>query len=171
MQADDLLRRARTSGGPASAAAAAGLSPVPSRHTVIVTCMDARIDPSRLFGLMPGETHVLRNAGAVVTSDVRRSITISQRKLATRTVLLVAHTKCGLSTITDEEFSTELQLDTGLRPPWRPGAFADPAQSIAAGLRALRRDPFLVPGTVLKGFVLDIDTFALAEVPESADAG
>ncbi len=169
MDADDFLRRARTEGGPAAAVAAAGIAAVPTRRTVIVTCMDTRIDPVDLFDLAYGEVHVLRNAGAVVTSDVRRSITISQRKLGTRTVLLVAHTRCGLTSFSDEEFSTELQLDTGLRPPWRPGAFADPAQSVAAGLRALRRDPFLVPGTTLRGFVLDIATFALSEVQEPAD--
>jgi carbonic anhydrase len=56
-----------------------------------------------------------------------------------------------------------------LRPPWRPGAFADPTTSVASGLAALSRDPFLVPGTVLRGFVLDIATFALDEVPAPAD--
>lgn len=166
VDAEDLLRRASSHGGRAAARAAAGLAAPPARHTVIVTCMDARIDPVLLFGLAPGEAHVVRNAGAVVTADVRRSITISQRKLGTRTVLLVAHTQCGLTSFTDEEFSTELQLDTGLRPPWTPGAFADPARSVAAGLRALRRDPFLVAGTALRGYVLDIATFALDEVVE-----
>jgi len=132
--------------------------------------MDARIDPAQLFDLAPGDAHVLRNAGGVVTPDTRRSIVISQRKLGTRTVLLVAHTGCGLTSFTDEEFRTELQLDTGLRPPWSSGAFADPATSVASGLRALRRDPFLMPGTALRGYVLDIATFALAEVAEPADS-
>jgi carbonic anhydrase len=169
MEADELLDRSRRRGGPAAAAAAAGLAAAPLKRAVIVTCMDARIDPALLFDLAPGDVHILRNAGAVVTSDTRRSIAISQRKLGTRTVLLVAHTGCGLTSFTDEDFSTELQLDTGLRPPWRPGAFADPATSVAAGLAALSRDPFLVPGTVLRGFVLDIATFALDEVPAPAD--
>jgi carbonic anhydrase len=171
MEADDLIDRSRRRGGPAAAAAAAGLAAAPRKHTVIVTCMDARIDPVLLFDLAPGDVHVLRNAGAVVTSDTQRSIAISQRKLGTRTVLLVAHTSCGLTSFTDEEFSTELELDTGLRPPWRPGAFADPAESVAAGLRTLRRDPFLVPDTVLRGFVLDIATFGLDEVAEPGDGG
>ncbi|MGI5127042.1 beta-class carbonic anhydrase [Pseudonocardia sp. CA-107938] len=166
MDADDLLDRSRRDGARASAAAAAGLAAAPARRAVIVTCMDARIDPALLFGLAPGEAHVLRNAGAVITSDTRRSIVISQRKLGTRTVLLVAHTGCGLASFTDDEFSTELELDTGLRPPWRPGTFADPAENVAAGLRALRRDPFLLPDTELRGFVLDVATFALTEVPE-----
>jgi carbonic anhydrase len=43
------------------------------------------------FGMDIGETHVLRNVGGVVTDDVIRSLTISQRKLGTRDVLLVQH--------------------------------------------------------------------------------
>jgi carbonic anhydrase len=169
MEADELLDRSRRRGGPAAAAAAAGLAAAPVRRAVIVTCMDARIDPVLLFDLAPGDVHVLRNAGAVVTADTSRSIAISQRKLGTRTVLLVAHTSCGLTSFTDEEFAAELERDTGVRPPWRPGAFADPATSVAVGLTALRNDPFLVQGTVLRGFVLDIATFDLDEVIAPAD--
>ena len=170
MEADELLDRSRRRGGPAAAAATAGLAAAPVKRAVIVTCMDARIDPALLFDLAPGDVHVLRNAGAVVTADTCRSIAISQRKLGTRTVLLVAHTGCGLTSFTDDEFSTELELETGVRPPWRPGAFPDPATNVAAGLAALRRDPFLVPDTELRGFVLDIGTFALDEVTAPADS-
>ena len=33
------------------------------RPVVLVTCMDARIDPALALGLVPGDAHVLRNAG------------------------------------------------------------------------------------------------------------
>jgi hypothetical protein len=35
----------------------------------------------------------------------------------------------------------------------------------------LRRDPFLLPETVVRGFVLDIDSFALSEVGGDEPAG
>jgi carbonic anhydrase len=126
--------------------------------------MDARIDPLTLFGLTPGEVHVLRNAGGVVTDDVLRSITISQRKLGTRDVLLVQHSRCGLATFTDEEFSEELAAEVGVRPPWRSRTFGDAATSVRRGMERLRRDPFLLPATVVRGFVLDIERFTLDEV-------
>jgi carbonic anhydrase len=117
-----------------------------------------------LFGLAMGEVHVLRNAGGVVTDDVVRSLTISQRKLGTREVLLVQHTGCGLATFTDDEFSEELAEDVGMRPPWRTHAFSSPALSVRRDLAQLRHDPFLLPKTVVRGFVLDIEEFTLDEI-------
>ncbi|HEX9316474.1 MAG TPA: carbonic anhydrase, partial [Actinomycetota bacterium] len=41
----------------------------PSRQVAVVACMDARLDVYRILGLRPGEAHVIRNAGGVVTDD------------------------------------------------------------------------------------------------------
>ena len=164
MGVDDLLARHGAGGGRLSAAQARGLGAPPALHTVVLTCMDARIDVSVLFGLRPGEVHVLRNAGGVVTDDVVRSVVISQRKLGTREVLVVQHSGCGLTAFTDEDFSEELAREAGMRPSWRTHAFADPALSVRRGVTQLRRDPFLLPGTQVRGFVLDLPTFALREI-------
>ena len=161
---DDLLHRHAAGGGTRAARAAAGAPVRPRLHTVVVTCMDARIDPVLLFGLDPGDVHVLRNAGGVVTDDVVRSIAVSQRKLGTTAVLLVQHTGCGMATFTDESFVADLLAGTGRKPGWRPGAFSDPAASVSAGLARLREDPFVQSGTAVRGFVVDIGTFALQEV-------
>ena len=133
MTNQELLRRYQAGGGRLAAANAEGAAVAPALHTAVVTCMDSRIDVFALFGLAMGEVHVLRNAGGVVTDDVVRSLTISQRKLATREVLLVQHTGCGLATFTDDEFSEELAEDVGMRPPWRTHAFASPAVSVRRG--------------------------------------
>lgn len=161
---EELLSRHRAGGRERAAAEAAGATAVPAQHTVVITCMDARIDPLTLFGLRPGDVHVLRNAGGLVTEDVLRSVVISQRKLGTRAVLLVQHSGCGLATFTDDEFSDELAVDVGMRPPWRPGAFTDTATSVRKGMARLRRDPFLLASTVVRGFVLDITRLTLDEV-------
>lgn len=162
MSIDELVRRHAESGG-RLAALAVGLPAAPVLRSVVVTCMDARIDVLALFGLELGEVHVLRNAGGVVTDDVVRSLTVSQRKLGTRGVVLVQHSECGMATFTDEEFSAELADDVGMQPPWRMHAFADPAVDVRRGIARLRRDPFLLPGTVVRGFVLDGE-FALTEI-------
>ncbi|MHA6783744.1 beta-class carbonic anhydrase [Pseudonocardia saturnea] len=163
MASDELLERYEAGGG-REAGAAAGLPAAPALNTVVVTCMDCRIDPAALFGLRPGEVHVLRNAGGVVTDDVIRSLTISQRKLGTHDVLLVQHASCGMSTFTDDEFTEELAEDTGMRPPWRTFAFRDPVVSVRRDMALLAHDPFLVPGTRIRGFVLDLEDFQLLEV-------
>ena len=164
MAIEELIRRYEAGGGHLAKANAEGLAVPPALHTVVLTCMDSRIDVFALFGLSLGEVHVLRNAGGVVTDDVIRSLAISQRKLQTREILLMQHAGCGLATFTDEEFSEELADEVGIRPSWRTHAFRNPVLSVRRGMAQLRHDPFLLPGTRVRGFVVDIETFDLEEV-------
>ena len=80
----------------------------------MVTCMDARINVYALLGLGEGDAHILRNAGGVVTDDVIRSLTISQRLLDTTDVMVIMHAACGLRDITDEQFTAAVHADIGL---------------------------------------------------------
>src|SRR2546426_7576848 len=91
-------------------------TPVPSLGLAVVTCMDARIKVFDVFGLTHGEVHILRNAGGIATDDIIRSLTISQRKLGTREVIVMQHTLCGLATTPEVEIKDELQGDTGAQP-------------------------------------------------------
>jgi carbonic anhydrase len=136
----------------------------PSLRVAVVACMDARIDPVQLLGLRPGEAHVIRNAGGVVTDDVIRSLAVSQRKLGTSEVMLVHHTKCGMATFTDEEFCSELQEVTGLRPGWAVETFRDTESNVRQSMERVRRSPFLPNTTAVRGFVVDVETGDLAEV-------
>jgi carbonic anhydrase len=144
--------------------AAGGLPGPPSRHVAVVACMDARLDVYRALGLGDGEAHVIRNAGGVVTDDVLRSLTISQRKLATTEVVLIHHTRCGMATFDDDEFVAELEADAGQRPGWAPGAFADTEQDVRESLAAVRACAFLPHTDAVRGFVYDVDSGALTEV-------
>jgi carbonic anhydrase len=136
----------------------------PTLHIAVVACMDARLDPVQLLGLRPGEAHVIRNAGGVVTDDVIRSLAVSQRKLGTTEVMLLHHTKCGMTTFTDEDFWSELELATGLRPTWAVGTFNDAEADVQQSIERVRRNPFLANTTSVRGFVVDIDTGNLTEV-------
>jgi carbonic anhydrase len=140
------------------------LSHLPAAKVAIVTCMDVRIPPLDTFGLKLGDAHVIRNAGAAVTDDVIRSLAISQRKLGSRCVLLMAHTGCGMATFTDDQFTNELAGESGRQPMWRPRTFADAAEHVRQGLATLRSDPFLHPESELHGFVFDVKTGAVDEV-------
>ena len=60
----------------------------PAKQTAVVACMDARLNPYGVLGLSEGDSHVIRNAGGVVTDDVIRSLTISQRLLGIVGVLV-----------------------------------------------------------------------------------
>ncbi len=144
-----------------------GLPGAPARKVAVVTCMDARIDPYGLLGLSKGDAHVIRNAGGVVTDDVIRSLSISQRLLGTDEVALIQHTSCGLLTFTDEEFADGLEADIGERPAWSAGAFADLEQSVRDGLARVEASPFVPRSDGLRGFVYDLETGELRELDRS----
>ncbi|MET7991417.1 carbonic anhydrase [Amycolatopsis sp. NPDC005232] len=139
-------------------------SPKPSLHVAILTCMDARVRVFEIFGLIQGESHVLRNAGGVVTDDMIRSLALSQRKLGTREVMIVQHTECGLSTVTEDDFKDELEQATGLRPTWSVEAFRNVEDSVRVSMERVRRSDFLPHTDNVRGFVYDVKTGSLTEV-------
>jgi carbonic anhydrase len=139
-------------------------TPVPSLHVAIVTCMDARIKVFDVFGLRHGEAHILRNAGGVATDDMIRSLAISQRKLETREVIVMQHTQCGLSMITEDTFKDEVESETGMRPPWSVESFREVKDSVQQTLRRLKHSPFLRYPDAVRGFVYDVNTAELTEV-------
>ena len=93
----------------------------PARKLAVLACMDARLDPHRILGLKEGDAHVIRNAGGVVSDDAIRSLTISQRLLGTRAIVLIHHTDCGMLTFRDDEVKDAIEADTGLRPSFCAG--------------------------------------------------
>lgn len=93
-----------------------GMDARPVLKVAVVACMDARLDLHKALGLELGDCHTIRNAGGVVTDDTIRSLTISQRALGTRTVILIHHTGCGLENLT-EDFRHELEDEVGQHPP------------------------------------------------------
>lgn len=161
---DELLRRNVDSPRPGTPTI---ITPVPSLHLTIVTCMDARIKVFDVFGLKHGEAHILRNAGGVVTDDIIRSLSISQRKLRTREVIVMQHTQCGLATFTEDEFKDELENDTGLRPTWSLETFRDVEASVRTSVARVRHTPFILHTDQVRGFVYDVCNGSLTEV----DAG
>ena len=98
----------------------------PQRRLAVVACMDSRMDIFEMLGLRHGEAHVIRNAGGVITDDVIRSLCVSQRFLGTREIILLHHTDCGLQTVDEEAFKTELEAELGVKPFWSLESFSDP---------------------------------------------
>ncbi len=127
--------------------------------------MDARIDVHRLLGLDEGEAHVIRNAGGVVTEDVIRSLLISQRLLGTREVLVIHHTGCGMLTFTDDALKRQVQAEVGIRPPFALEAFPDLEEDVRQSVARIAASPFVPSKDSVRGFVYDVGTGRLAEVP------
>lgn len=142
----------------------------PSRRLAIVTCMDSRLDVFAALGLQGGEAHILRNGGGVITDDVIRSLAISQRKLGTEEVMLIHHTDCGMQTITDDGFRSELEDATGTAPAFAIESFTDVDRDVAQSIRRVRRSSFLLHRDRVRGFVYDVETHRLHEVEVAAES-
>ncbi|MEV5973549.1 carbonic anhydrase [Streptomyces sp. NPDC051921] len=140
-----------------------GMDARPVLHVAVVACMDARLDLHAALGLELGDCHTIRNAGGVVTDDVIRSLTISQRALGTRSVMLVHHTGCGLESLT-EDFRHELEDEVGQRPAWAVEAFRDVDQDVRQSMQRVRTSPFLLHTEDVRGFVFDVTTGLLREI-------
>jgi carbonic anhydrase len=136
----------------------------PGMGIAIVACMDARLETGALLGLAEGEAHVIRNAGGVVTDDVIRSLTISQRLLGTREIMLIHHTDCGMLTFTDAALKEDIQKETGIRPPFALEAFSDLEDDVLQSIARIKASPFVVHKNEVRGFVFEVETGRLREV-------
>ena len=136
----------------------------PAKHTAVVACMDARLNPYGVLGLSEGDSHVIRNAGGVVTDDVIRSLTISQRLLGTNEIILIHHTDCGMLTFHDDDVKAQIEADTGLRPPFALEAFADLDGDVRQSIARIKASPFIRHKDAVRGFVFDVATGKLNEV-------
>jgi carbonic anhydrase len=136
----------------------------PSRNIAVVACMDARLNVYAILGIGDGESHVIRNAGGVVTDDEIRSLAISQRLLGTKEIILIHHTDCGMLTFTDDDFKRAIQDETGIKPEWAAESFDDPEVDVRQSIARIKASPFVVHKDAIRGFVFDVATGKLNEV-------
>ena len=137
---------------------------LPSKGTAVIACMDARLNIYAILGLGEGESHVIRNAGGVVTDDEIRSLAISQRLLGTTEIILIHHTDCGMLSFTDDQFKRDIQRDTGIKPSWSAEAFPDLEEDVRQSIARIKASPFVPHKESVRGFVYDITTGKLNEV-------
>ena len=158
---DELLRNAARY---AADFRAGDLPGPPAKRVAVVACMDARLNPYGLLGLSEGDAHVIRNAGGVVTSDELRSLAISQRLLGTTEIMLIHHTGCGMLTVTEEEFFSDIEAETGVRPTWSAEAFTDLDADVLDNIARIHAETAIPHQDAVRGFVYDVTDGSLREV-------
>lgn len=161
----------------------------PARGFAILTCMDARLDPAKYAGLAEGDAHVIRNAGGRASDDAIRSLVISYKLLGTSEWFVIHHTNCGMEFFTDEVIrgllASSLETaalddsgfhDVGAGPGSREGDYidwltiSDQVESVTEDVRRIRSHP-LVPATIsIYGYIYDVETGRLIEVPAATSA-
>jgi carbonic anhydrase len=136
----------------------------PAKQAAVIACMDARLNVYGMLGMREGESHVIRNAGGVVTDDAIRSLAISQRLLGTTEIILIHHTECGMLTFTDDAFKRSIQDETGIKPAWSAEAFPDLEEDVRQSRARILASPFIPHKDSVRGFVFDVTTGKLHEV-------
>jgi carbonic anhydrase len=162
----------------------------PARGFAILTCMDARLDPAKYAGLSEGDAHVIRNAGGRASNDAIRSLIISHKLLGTKEWFVIHHTECGMEFFTDEtmrslleqsldtaELSADGFRDVGQGPGSAEGNYIDwltinhREHSVLDDVSRIRAHPLVSKSIPIYGYVYDVKTGKLNEVPEATAAG
>jgi carbonic anhydrase len=156
----------------------------PARQFAILTCMDARLDPAKYAGLSEGDAHVVRNAGGRVNDDSVRSLVISGKILGTREWFVIHHTECGAALVTEDMLSSDSasvkkdgDYDTVTSNDATGGEQAKQADltaettKVVEDVRLLRNHPWVAPDITIYGFVYDVRSGRLIEVPEATTLG
>jgi carbonic anhydrase len=162
----------------------------PARRFAILTCMDARIDPAKLAGLAEGDAHVIRNAGGRASDDAIRSLVISYKLLGTREWFVIHHSNCGMELFTDEtirgllasslktsSYDGKAWRDSGEGPGSRQGEFIDwltigeQHTSVTTDVERIRNHPLVPRDIPIYGYVYEVESGRLREVPEATKLG
>jgi len=162
----------------------------PARRFAILTCMDARLDPAKYAGLSEGDAHVIRNAGARASDDAIRSLVISYKLLGTKEWFVIHHSNCGMEFFTDEimrgllakSLETAALGDTGFYDVGKgPGSdeaayidwltITDRNKSVVEDVTRIRRHPLVPKNIPIYGYVYEVETGKLLEVPWATEAG
>jgi carbonic anhydrase len=144
---------------------ATGLRLMPRLKTIIIACVDPRVEPSDVLGVELGEAAVIRNVGGRVTPALLRELvmlrTVTQvagGELGPGWELIVLHhTDCGITRL---EHSPELLatfFDTD-EEQVAAKAITDPRASVAIDVAALKAEPSLPGEIVVTGLVYDVAT-------------
>ena len=162
----------------------------PARKFAILTCMDARMHASKLFGLEEGDAHIIRNAGGRASDDAIRSLVISYKLLGTKEFFVVHHTNCGMVTFNNGVMAGLLanSLETAVHDgtAWRdvgqgPGSaeaakidwltFTDDRQAVIDDVKKVRNHPLVPKSIPVYGYLYDVRTGKLEEIAEATEIG
>ena len=137
----------------------AGLKPEAARGLGVVTCIDSRIEPLTMLGLVPGDAKIVRNAGARVTDDALRSMVLAVHLLEVDRIAVIAHTRCRMVGATDDQLRATMAEVTGASTEgWSFHAVPDQKPTLLADLAVFRDCPLMPERVAIAGFVYDVDT-------------
>ncbi len=146
------------------------LTLLPRLSMLVLTCLDARVDPAHLFGLELGDAVVMRNIGGRVTDEIIGQIAIL-RGLAVVAggtgfeVAVVHHTDCGASRFANPQVRQKMSQVAGIgEAAIERLAITDPQISVVEDLDRLRAAPTLPDELVVAAYVYDVTDGHVREI-------
>ncbi len=125
----------------------------------VVTCMDSRIDPLALLGMLPGDVKILRNAGARVTEDVLRTLVLANQLLGVNRVLIMPHTDCRMACATEAEMHAAIFAASGIDSRGiEIRSVSDQRAALELDVTRVRAYPLLAKTIVVGGAIFDVHT-------------
>ena len=135
-----------------------GLAGRAARGLAVVTCMDSRIEPLQMLGLSKGDAKILRNAGGRVTDDVLRTLVLASHLLGVERVMVVEHTDCGMTKVSDDEAHEVIRERSGMDTrSLEFRTIPDQRACLALDVQRIRSFPYL-PGIPVIGCLYDVHT-------------
>ena len=153
---DELIRQARTE-------VEGGLPKSPRRKAAVIACIDARVRPERILGGEPGDYHVIRNGGGLVTGDAIRSLMVSQY-YGTGEIIVMMHTDCAAMAYPATAEKQRLEAETGQQIDFDIHDFTDLETELQRGVELLQTTPLLPNRDKVKGTIFDVETQQLRTV-------
>ena len=149
----------------------------PRMSTIILTCVDSRVDPAHIFGLALGDAVVIRNAGGRITPVVMRDFAILGVLAANMPgpgtmqpeLVVMHHTDCGMSRLANPAIQEQVATRLGLSiDEVAAMAITDPARTVQDDIERLRTTPGTPDQLIVSGFVYDVKNGRINQVVPSA---
>jgi carbonic anhydrase len=150
----------------ASGRFSAELKMLPSKRTVIMGCVDPRVDPADVFGLEPGEAVVIRNIGGRPNTATMETLAILKTlaEAAGKAIgedwnlIVLHHNDCGIVGCFHHAPDL-LARHLGVpRQELEHMAIADPHRAVAMDVAALKANAALPAALTVTGVVYDVTT-------------
>jgi carbonic anhydrase len=143
-----------------------GLTMMPSARTLIVGCVDPRVDPANVLGLELGEAAVIRNVGGRITADVVQTVkmlqTVAQAGGAVLgsagwNLVVLHHTDCGIRALQKTPDDLARFLGVSVADLGQQG-ITDAHVSVKLDVARLKAEATLPAELVVSGLVYDVAT-------------
>jgi len=143
----------------------AGFDGIAKAGVALVTCMDSRIDPLGMIGLVPGDAKILRNPGGRVTDQALVALVLGVSLLKVERILIIEHTRCAMASSTEEQLKERVGQATGSDASWMSlGAIDDQVGTVRGDVHRVRSHPLIGDHIAVGGFIYDVDTGLLRPV-------